>query len=189
MLLFMDNENEQGKNMERLCDYDSAVAVSFLEGLTNKIINATRTVDSHANVMVGINTGIFIFVISRLFDVETLRLTMGVVAIFSAFSAVAAVFAIRIPRIFVKRTQEQSLLHAPRVASFDTAEDYAKNLQEMLCKDDEIFRQHALEAYNLSKYYYTPKRRMLAWSRYIFVFGVMASGMFLLLEKLHWFVY
>jgi hypothetical protein len=168
-------------------DFDSITSMSFLEGLTKKIIDATHTVDNHANVMIGINTGIFALVISKLFEIDTLRLTMGVVAIFSALSAIAALFAIRLPRIIAHKEREQSLLHAPRIAEFGSAEAYADELQKMIINDREVFRQHALEAYNLSKFYYLPKRRMLTYSRIIFIFGVMASGLFLLLEKLDWF--
>lgn len=168
-------------------DFDTMTTLSFLEGLTKKVIDAAHTVDSHANVMVGINTGIFVLVISKLFEIDTLRLTMGVVAIFSAFSAIAAVFAIRLPRFFGHKEREKSILHTQRIAEFGSAESYADELQKMLGDDREIFRQHALEAYNLSRYYYIPKRRMLTYSRMLFIFGVMASGLFLLMEKLHWF--
>ncbi|PID51855.1 MAG: hypothetical protein CR972_04940 [Candidatus Moraniibacteriota bacterium] len=168
-------------------DFDTMNTLTFLEGLTAKVIDAAHTVDNHANVMVGLNTGIFALVVSKLFEVNTLHLTMGVVAIFSAFSALAAIFAIRLPRFFGHKEREKSILHTQRIAEFGSAESYADELQKMLDDDREIFRQHALEAYNLSKFYYIPKRKMLTYSRLIFIFGVMASGMFLLMEKLHWF--
>lgn len=176
-----------GKNNILDDDCNSSSSISFLEGLTKKIIDATHTVDGHANVMVGINTGIFILVVSKLFEIDTLRITMGIVAIFSFVSAIFAILAIRLPRVFVQNKREESILHANRIAEFGSAESYADELHKMLQSDREVFRQHALEAYNLSRYYYVPKRRMLTWSRYFFVFGVMASGLFLLLEKLHWF--
>ncbi len=169
---------------------EKLISIDFLEGLTKKIIDATHTVDNHANVMIGINTGIFIFVISKLFEYDSLKITMGVVALFSACSVIAAMLAIRLPRLLTKRYHhEVSVLHATKIAKFSSAKKYADALQKIIKDEDEIFRQHALEAYNLSKYYYTPKRKMLAWSRYFFLFGVMASGTFLLLEKLHWFVF
>ncbi len=169
-------------------DFDAMNTLGFLEGLTKKVIDAAHTVDSHANVMVGVNTGIFVLVISMLFEVDSLRLTMGMVAIFSALSAIFAIFAIRLPHVFGHNEREKSLLHAPRIAEFGSAEAYADELQKMLDDDREIFRQHALEVYNLSKYYYIPKRKMLSYSRLFFLCGVMASAVFLLLEKLHWFM-
>ena len=171
------------------CVDNEKMTINFLEGLTNKIIDITHTVDSHANVMIGINTGIFALVVSQLFKTDTLKITMGVVACFSMISAFCAMLAIRLPRFFTKRyPHEESILHAPRIAKFNSANIYAKELQKMVKNEDEVFRQYSLEAYNLSRYYYLPKRKMLTWSRYFFVFGVMASGLFLLLEKLHWFV-
>ncbi len=172
------------------CINDGQVTINFLEGLTGKIIDITHTVDNHANVMIGINTGIFVLVVSLLFKTDILKITLGVVAGFSFISAFCAMLAIRLPRFFTrKHLHEESVLHAPRISKFNSADIYAKKLQEIMKNEDEVFRQYSLEAYNLSKYYYAPKRRMLAWSRYFFVFGVMFSGLFLLLEKLHWFIY
>jgi len=166
------------------------VTINFLEGLSNRIIDITHTVDSHANVMIGINTGIFVLVVSQLFRVNTLKITLGVVAVFSVISALCAILAIRLPHFFTRRhPHEESMLHAPRISKFNSADLYAQELKTIVKNEDELFRQYSLEAYNLSRYYYLPKRRMLAWSRYFFVFGVMISGLFLLLEKLHWFVY
>ncbi len=182
----MNTRNQ--KNVLTSADFDTMNTLGFLEGLTKKVIDAAHTVDSHANVMVGINTGIFVLVISMLFEVEVLRVTMGMVAIFSALSAIFAIFAIRLPHIFVHNEREKSLLHAPRIAEFGSAESYADELQKMLNNDQEIFRQHALEVYNLSRYYYIPKRKMLSYSRLFFLCGVIASAVFLLLEKLHWFM-
>jgi hypothetical protein len=178
------SEKELNGQNEKVSDMD----MNFLNNLSEKIIDVTHTVDTHANIMIGINTAIFAFVVSKLFEVDTLKLTLGVVAIFSAFSALFAVSATRLPHFFSKTKHKKSILHAPRIAQFDSAESYADELQKMTQSKDEVFNQHALEVYNMSKYYYLPKRRMLAWSRYFFIFGVMASAMFLLLEKLHWFV-
>jgi hypothetical protein len=169
---------------------DGQAIINFLEGLTNKIIDITHTVDNHANVMIGMNTGIFVLVISLLFKADVLRITLGIVAFFSFISAFCAILAIRLPHFFTRRyPHEESILHAPRISKFNSADIYATELQKIIKNEDEIFRQYSLEAYNLSKYYYVPKRKMLAWSRYFFVLGVMCSGLFLLLEKLHWFVY
>ena len=162
--------------------------LQFLNELANKIIDATHTVDYHANVMIGINTAIFAFVVSKLFEADSLKLTMGIVAMCSAASALFAISATRLPRFFIKTKHEKSILHAPRVAEFESADAYAKRLDKMLQSKDDVFRQHSLEVYNLSKYYYLPKRRMLTWSRYFFMFGVILSSLFLLLEKIHWFI-
>jgi len=110
------------------------------------------------------------------------------VAIFSAISGLLAVFATRVPRFFIKRKYDKSILHAKQIAKFESATKYSDELQKITQTKDELFRQHSLEAYNLSKYYYVPKRRILTLSRYVFILGVMTSGMFLLLEKIHWFV-
>jgi len=170
-------------------DDDLEATTEFLQGLTEKIIDATRNVDNHANVMVGINTGILMLAISEIFQVDHLKITFGVVAIFSAVSVFVALCAIRLPKFLVNKKHEESLFYARRIAKFSSADEYSQQLRKILSNDDAFFKEYSLEVYNLSRYYYIPKRRLLSWSRYIFVFGVMASALFLLLEKLHWFNY
>ncbi len=178
----MNDHKEEGQKID-----DVQGKVAFLQGLTEKIIDSTRTIDNHANVMVGLNTAIFVVVISMLFEVDHLRFTLGVVAFFSIISAVAAVFAIRLPRLMSHKDYPMSIFHTRKIAGFDSAEQYAQALHRTLYSEKKIFEEYAREAYNLSKYYYTPKRRMLTWSRYLFLFGVISSSMFLLLERMHWF--
>ena len=190
MNYLLNNKDNSMKKVNLEDCNDRLLTISFLESLSQKIIDATHTVDTHANVMIGINTGIFIFVISKLFEDDSLRITMGVVALFSACSVIASMLAIRLPRIITKRYHhEESILHAPRISKFKSANEYASTLKKMIKDEDELLKQHSLEAFNLSKHYYTPKRRMLAWSRYFFLFGVMASSIFLLMEKLDWFIF
>ena len=159
----------------------------FLQGLTEKIIEATRAVDNHANVMVGINTALFALVITILFQVDHLKITLGIIAIFSAASAIAAVFAIRLPHMLAHTRHPESVFYARHIASYPSADAYAAQLRAVIADDEALFLQYAREAYNLSTYYYIPKRRMLSWSRYLFVFGVVTSALFLVLEKVHWF--
>ncbi len=159
----------------------------FLQGLTEKIIEATRAVDNHANVMVGINTALFALVITILFQVEHMKATLGIIALFSAASAIAAAFAIRLPHLLANTCHPESLFYVRHIASYPSADAYATQLRAAITDDEVFFRHYAREMYNLSTYYYIPKRRMLTWSRYLFVFGVVASALFLVLEKVHWF--
>lgn len=159
--------------------------VGYLQGLTEKIIDSTRTIDNHANVMVGLNTAVFALVISMLFEAEHLQLTMAVIAMFSVMSAVSAVFAIRLPHVIItKKKHHKSLFHARRIAEYDCAETYAKALHKVMHDEESLFVEYAREAYNLSRYYYMPKRRMLTWSRYFFIFGVVMSSVVLMVERI-----
>jgi hypothetical protein len=178
----MDDHKEKQQEIDELQG-----KVAYLQSLTEKIIDSTRTIDNHANVMVGLNTAIFALVMSMLFEADHLKLTMGIVALFSLLSAIAAVFAIRLPRLFSRKNYPMSLFHTRRIAQFDSADQYAQELRNVIQSDGSLFAEYAREAYNLSKYYYTPKRRMLTWSRYFFLFGVITSALFLLLEKIGWF--
>ena len=177
------------KKNRNFVDDDLEATVNFLDGLTSKIIEATRNIDNHANVLIGINTGILLLAVNEVFQVEHLKLTFAVVAIFSALSAFIGLLSIRLPKVLVNKKHKESLFYARTIAGFSSAKEYAKSLRKILEDEDDFFEQYSLEIYNLSKYYYIPKRRLLSWSRYIFIFGVIASVMFLMLEKLHWFKY
>lgn len=171
--------------LKRVAIEDFQGKVGYLQGLTEKIIDSTRTIDNHANVMVGLNTAVFALVTSMLFEAEHLRLTLAMIAMFSVLSAVAAVFSIRLPRIIVtKKKYRKSIFHARRIAEYDSPETYAHALREIMHNEKELFDEYAREAYNLSRYYYMPKRRMLTWSRYLFLFGVVLSSIALLAQKL-----
>lgn len=160
--------------------------VGYLQGLTEKIIDSTRTIDNHANVMVGLNTAIFALVISMMLQVDHLRFVMSIVALFSFISAIAAIFAIRLPRIIARNNNYQkSLFHAPRIAQFKSVDEFSNALLATMASDDDLLKEYAREAYNLSKYYYMPKRKMLTLSRYFFLFGAITSSLFLLVEKIH----
>lgn len=176
--------------MEEYKDHDVVIddfqsKVNYLQGLTEKIIESTHTLDNTANVMVGLNTAVFALVTSMLFESEHLQITLGIIAFFCVLSIFFAVFAIRLPHILSNRKHHRkSLFHARRIAEYDCAETYAKALHKVIHNEEELFEEYAREAYNLSRYYYMPKRRMLTWSRYFFAFGVVLSSMVLLVEKI-----
>ena len=161
---------------------DLQAVVAFLDGLSNKITERTRNIDSQSNVIIGLSTGVFILAINELMNSESLHITLSLVASFSALSAIVALVAIRPPAWMVLKGQKQSLLYTQKIANFSSANKYADELKKILKCDKDIFQQYAVEIYNLSKYYYRPKRNLFAVSRNIFLFGVIFSLIFLFLE-------
>jgi Family of unknown function (DUF5706) len=167
---------------------DLQAVVAFLDGLSNKIIERTRNVDTQSNVLIGLGTGIFILAINEMLVANHFHITLTLVALFSASSAIIALCAIRPPAIMVSKGQEESLLYSKKIADFSSAKNYSIELKKILGSDEKIFHQYAIEIYNLSKYYYRPKRRLFAISRNIFLLGVFSSLILLFLEaRFAWF--
>lgn len=162
---------------------DLQAVIGFLEGSMGKIIDSTRNVDNHCNVLIGLSTGIFALSLNEILQTENFHLTLMIIAGFSALSSVIALCAIRPLRFMVKRGQEESLLYPRKISSFKSAKEYSRKLMKVLETDDDIFYQYSIEIYNLSKFYYQPKRKLFAASRNIFLLGVVSSLFTLLLEN------
>ena len=113
---------------------------------------------------------------------DHLHITLSLIAFFSALSAIVSLIAIRPPARMVLKGQKQSLLYTQKISDFSSAKKYAKELREILKCDEDIFNQYATEIYNLSKYYYRPKRKLFAVARNIFLFGVIFSLIVLFIE-------
>ncbi|MFA6159494.1 MAG: Pycsar system effector family protein [Parcubacteria group bacterium] len=172
----------KAKKEKEYVENDLDAVVAFLDGLSHRIIERTRNIDAQSNVLIGLSTGIFILAINEIMNVERFHITLSLVAVFSALSSMVALLAIRPPNWMVKKGQEQSLLFTQTIADFDSAKKYSIELKKILNCDEEIFHQYAIEIYNLSKYYYRPKRKLFAISRNIFLFGVISSLVLLFLE-------
>lgn len=170
------------KKQKEYVEKDLQAVVAFLDGLSNKIIERTRNIDSQSNVLIGLSTGIFLLAINEMMNSERLHITLSLVAFFSALSAIVALLAIRPPSFMVLKGQKQSLLYTQKIANFSSAKKYATELKKILKRDEDIFHQYAIEIYNLSKYYYRPKRMLFAISRNIFLFGVISSLIILFFE-------
>ena len=170
------------KTKKDYVETDLEAVVEFLDGLSNKIIERTRNLDAQSNVIIGLSTGIFLLAINEVMNSEHLHITLSLVAFFSALSAIVALIAIRPPAWMVLKGQKQSLLYTQKIASFSSAKKYSRELIKILNCDEDIFHQYAIEIYNLSKYYYRPKRKLFAIARNIFLFGVIFSLIFLFIE-------
>jgi hypothetical protein len=185
-----DKEYRDKKEKKSFVDDDLQAVVAFLEGTSAKIIDSTRNVDNHTNVLLGLSMGVFALSINELMTASHLHMTLTAVAIFSGISSAVALLSIRPPRFLIKKGQEESLMYTRKIAAFKSHKEYAKALREILTSDEKIFHQYAKEIYNLSRFYYIPKRKMFSLSRNIFLFGVVAALFFMLLEikfKLHLF--
>lgn len=177
-----DKDYKDKKDKKSFVDDDLDAVVGFLAGTSAKIIDSTRNVDNHSNVILGLSMAIFALSVNELMTVEKLHMTLSVIAIFSGISSMVALLAIRPPRFLIKKGQEESLMYTRKIAGFASHKEYAEALREVLTSDEKLFHQYATEIYNLSRFYYIPKRKMFSLSRNIFLFGVVAALFFMLLE-------
>ncbi len=170
------------KPEKKFVDDDLQGAVEFLNSTSEKIIDTTRNVDSHANVLLGLGMAVFALAINEMMTSEKLHITFSLIAFFSGVSSIVALLAIRPPRFLIKKGQKESLMYTREIASFESSEKYAQALKKTVSSDDSLFNEFATEIYNLSRYYYLPKRKLFSLSRNIFLFGVVLSLFVLLLE-------
>lgn len=181
---------EKDSKEKKYVDDDLQGVVEFLNSTSEKIIDTTRNVDSHSNVLLGLSMAVFALALNEMMASDKLHLTLSVVAFFSGLSSIIALMSIRPPRILTKRGQRESLMYTGKISSFKSSKEYSKALRKSLSNDDCFFHEYAMEIYNLSRYYYIPKRRLFSLSRNIFLFGVVMGLFVLLIEvkfKLNFF--
>ena len=148
----------------------------FLSSMLQKSISFAQHMDNQTSILVGLSSGIFILAVSQVRGENGLiSLPLLVLAIFSLLSALIALFAILPPRCMRKKGQEESLLYNKEIASFASASRYCKELIKVSGSMDEIIKQFSLELYNLSRFYYQPKRRLFKYARHLLLFGILIS--------------
>lgn len=163
-------------------DDDLQATVVFLGWLADKIVNSTRNVDAQANIVMGLSTGIFVLAVNEITTSDRFHYTLMFAAAFSAVSAIIALLAIRPLSIMLKNGHEESMFFTRKISAFPSAKKYSEELIKILKTDDEIFYQYGMEIYNLSKYYYRPKRSLYAISRNIFLLGAVISIILVFME-------
>lgn len=173
---------EKEVKKKKYVDDDLQGVVEFLNSTSEKIIDTTRNVDNHSNVLLGLSMAFFALALNEMMTSDKLHITLSVVAFFSGVSSIIALMSIRPPRFLTKKGQRESLMYTGKIASFKSSKEYSKALQKMLIEDDCFFHEYATEIYNMSKYYYVPKRKLFSISRNIFLFGVVLGLFVLLLE-------
>jgi len=164
------------KNKKTSKKVSDSVSFFFLSGILQKSGNFARHMDNQTNILVGLSFGIFILSVSQaITESELISLPLLILAIFSLASALTALFAVIPPRIMRKRGQKESLFYNKEIASFKSSDHYEKELSKVCYDFNRIIHQYALELYNLSNYYYQPKRRLFKCSRNLLLLGIFLS--------------
>lgn len=150
-------------------------SAKFLEELIEKSYQFVLNLDSQTNILVGVSSAIFLFSVSRFLEV-TQDVTFLVLAVFAAASALVGLFAIHPPRFMRKRGQEESLMYHKHIVGFRSPKEYARELLKVIGNKNRITEEFATEIYNVSKYYYRPKRKLFHLARNLLLLGILASA-------------
>lgn len=153
---------------------------SFPEVVLEKMNDITQHLDHQANILIGVSSGIFVFA-SAGYEKEQ-GLAMLIMTIFAGLAALVGLLAIHPPRFLRKRGQNESLLYNKKIASYPSASAYAADLKNVSASPKKTFEQYTIEIYNLSKYYYRPKRKLFHIAREIFFMGIVFSLSVFLIE-------
>jgi len=153
-----------------------ATSFFFLSSALQKSSSFARHMDTQTNILSGLSFGIFILSVSQIRAEDgTIILPLLVLAVFSLFASLMALFSVLPPRFMRKKGQKESLLYNKEIAGFQSSLKYHKELAEVSCSLNKITQQFALELYNLSRYYYQPKRRLFKYARHLLIFGISVS--------------
>ncbi len=155
-----------------------------LNEILQKVNSHCEHIDVQVNIIVALITAVFIFSAQRfLAEAPKQPLYLLVLILFSALSAIAGLLAVNPPGFMRKKGQKESLLYHRRIAQFNSTNEYTEKLEEMLSSKKNITEGYSTEIYNLSRYYYLPKRNLFHLSRNFLMFGLTLS--FILFIVIH----
>jgi len=166
----MKGEIRKKKNTRAPKELKESTA-QFLDSALTNTCGFAQHLDSQTHILVGVSSLIFIFSVSRFLD-QGGQLPFMILSIFSGFSALVGLFAIHPPAFMRKRGQEESLMFHKHIVEFPTASDYVRELTKVVEDRDVMIREYATTIYNVSKYYYRPKRRLFHYARNILLVGI-----------------
>ncbi|MBI5153107.1 MAG: hypothetical protein HZA36_01470 [Parcubacteria group bacterium] len=155
---------------------DLGANVRFLSAILEKTRSMVIHLDSQTNILIGISSAIFIFSAQRA-QLSGENVLFFVLTIFSVSAALVALLAIHPPKNMRKRGQGESLMFNKKIMAFSTPAEYEHALGIILGDQNAMLREFSVEIYNLSKYYYRPKRSLFNLSRNILLFGIALSSL------------
>jgi len=147
----------------------------FLGSILQKITSITSQIDTQINIAIAISSAIFVFSATNLYDSARNPLYLLVLAGFSGMSTVFALLAIHPPSFMRKRGQAESIIYHKKIEEHFSPDDYADSLQQAIKDRQATLHEYAREIYNVSKYYYRPKRILFNYSRNLLIVGFILT--------------
>lgn len=164
---------ENSDHQFHLPESDSAhpKSAEFVTSILERMTEMTEHSDHQLNILIGLSTAVFVFSAAG-FEQSPNNIPLLIMAVFSAASSLVGLLAVHPPRGMRKTGQPESLMYNKKIASYPSADEYAKDLKQTAVEPEKILAEYAREIYNLAKYYYRPKRRLFQLSRRILFLGV-----------------
>jgi len=155
---------------------DIGATIRFLNGILEKRDTFARHIDSQVQILIGLSSATFLFSGSNLLGKEPgVEIAWLVLGTFAALAALVGLLAIHPPRFMRKRGQNESLMYNKKISSFASSSKYEEELRRVVGDQDALIKQYSIEIYNLSKYYYQPKRKLFRISRNLYFAGIGLS--------------
>lgn len=158
-------------------------SLQFLDGLLSRAYDFAQHLDNQTSILVGVSSAIFVFSLSLVVEQNGSRPFL-ILGIFAGCAALVGLFAVHPPKFMRKRGQEESLMYNKSIASFASSADYGDALEKIVDDKNAVIHEYAKEIYNVSKFYYRPKRKLFHLSRNILLAGIVLSLCVFLLSAL-----
>lgn len=157
-----------GKNEAGL---DYGAAMRFYGDTLKKLIDLSRQIDMQVNMITSLSSVLLAFSVTQIIQQHE-PITFAVLSVCMVCAVISALFAAHPPRFMRRAGQHQSAMYSKSIARYPSAVEYEAQLRSFLSDADAMVGEYAREIYNLSKYYYIPKRKLYLISRNFFVSGI-----------------
>ncbi len=155
-------------------EFEDEAVVHFLASAIDKTNTMVQHIDDQINILIGIGIAAFVFSTTKL-DSSNNKIVFAVIGISAALSAIVGLFAIHPPRFMRKKGQKESIIFPSQIAQMNNVDDYIAKMKDTSVSIPRIIEECSRELYNMSKYYYAPKRQLYRWSRNLFLTGIALS--------------
>lgn len=156
--------------------------ISFLNSILIKTNSLIEHMDTQINIIVGVSSAIFIYSSSQ--TNSTNHWVFPILSTFSALSIIVGLFAVHPPRSMRKKGQRESIFYTKIISEHSSSDHYSEKIGDMLGDISKIKDQYTCEIYNMSSYYYQPKRRLYRWSRDALLCGIILAALAYILGPL-----
>lgn len=155
-------------------EFEDEAVVSFLIGAIDKANSMVQHIDDQTNILTGVGTAIFVFAAAR-YDSAGNKLVFLLLGTFAALSAITSLFALHPPRFMRKKGQAESLIFPSNIARMSSVDSYVIAIAETVRSQAKVVEECSTELYNISRYYYLPKRKLYRIARNLLMFGIIIA--------------
>jgi len=167
--------NDPAKEVRSNAQKLEGLPAHFADRTLEKSYAFAQHLDTQTNILVGVSTAVFLFSLSRVLSEAAGQAPFVVLSFFAGLSSFVGLFAIHPPKFMRKRGQEESLMYHKQIIGFSSPLEYARQILAVIDDENRIIKEYATEIYNVSKYYYRPKRRLFHMARNLLILGIFLS--------------